>query len=90
MRHIQFQTDYTYCPKGHGDWVFVPASTLYPDIFWCGKCDLFYEPSVRALSQEKLNKEFSSDRAAEIIKRATFLEWKSKLQPSDMPPPRNN
>lgn len=84
MRDITFQIDYTFCPKGHGDWVFVPSSTLYADVFWCEKCDCFYSPTVEKMTKEKLNKEFYSDRAADIIERAKFLKWKDGLNYSDM------
>ena len=90
MRDIRFQIDCTYCPKGHEDWVFVPSSILYPDVFWCKKCDCFYEPSVIAVKRGSINKDFSSDREADLIERAEFLEWKSKLQPKDMPPLKTN
>ncbi len=85
MKNLTFQIDYTYCPKGHGDWIFIPSSILYPDIFYCESCDCFYEPSVKKLERGKINKEFSSDREADLIKRAKFLKWKSNLQLSDMP-----
>jgi len=84
MREIKFNVDYTFCPKGHGDWVFVPSSTLYADVFWCEKCDCFYFPTVEKMTKEKLNKEFYSDRAQEIIDRAKFLKWKESLEYSDM------
>lgn len=77
--------DDRYCPKGHGDWVFIPASTLYSDIYWCELCDCFYYPRVQAQSYESLNKNYSSDRAKALIDRAKFLKWKSKLQQKDMP-----
>ena len=77
----------TYCPKGHGDWVFVPASTLYSDIYWCEKCNSFYYPKVAPMTAERLNKDYSSDRAGDLIKRAKFIKWKSELQPKDMPQP---
>lgn len=76
--------DDTYCPKGHGDWVFIPASLLHSDIYWCEKCDCFYYPKVQAQSYESLNKYYSSDRAAELIKRAKFLRWRDSLTPKDM------
>lgn len=82
---LTFQIDYTFCPKGHGEWVFVPSSTLYPDIFWCPACDCFYEPELRPVKRGKINEDFSSDREGAIIERARFLQWKSKLQPKDMP-----
>ncbi len=85
MRNVQFQIDYSYCPKGHGDWVFIPSSILYPDIFWCKQCDCFYEPNVRAVKRGKVNESFNSDREKELIERANFIEWRSKLQIKDMP-----
>ena len=84
MKYLKLKIDYNYCPKGHADWVFITASTLYPDIFWCERCDTFYEPSVKPKSKEQLNKDFSSDRAGELIKYAEFLQWKSKLTTKDM------
>ncbi len=65
--------------------MFVPASGLYSDIYWCEKCDCFYFPKVQSQSYEQLNKQFSSDRAAELIKRAEFLRWKDNLNYADMP-----
>lgn len=87
MKNLTFQIDYEYCPKGHGDWIFIPSSTLYPDIFWCEKCDCFYEPSVRTVKRGTINKNFNSDREKDLIDRAKFLNWKNKLQPKDMPKP---
>ena len=84
--------DDDHCPSGHGSWVFVPASTLYSDIYWCPGCDVFYQPTVKKFTKEKLNEEFSSDRAGAIIKRAEFIRWKSDLAPADMErmtPPNN-
>lgn len=75
----------TYCPKGHDSWVFIPASTLYSDIYWCGRCNLFYYPKVASMSIEKLNKGYTSDRAYDLIKRAEFILWKESLRYSDMP-----
>ena len=85
MKNITFNVDYTYCPKGHGDWIFVGSTTLYSNIFWCEKCNCFYEPSVRKVTAEDINKNFNSDRAKEIVKRAEFLKWKSGLSYKDMP-----
>jgi len=84
MRNLNFQIDYTYCPKGHGDWIFIPSSTLYPDIFWCKQCDCFYEPSVRAVKRGMINKNFYSDRELDLIKHAEFIEWKKGLNYKDM------
>lgn len=83
MKKIAFDLDYQFCPKGHL-WTFVPVSTLYSDIFWCEKCDCFYEPSVRKITKEILNKNFSSDRASEIISLAKFYNWRSSLSKKDM------
>jgi len=80
-----YSWDDTYCPKGHGDWVFIPASMLYPDIYWCEKCDAFYYPKVAPMTAEKLNEDFSSDRASELTKRARFIKWKEGLSYKDMP-----
>lgn len=79
---ITFNTDFSYCPKGH-EWRFIPSSTLYGDIFWCEQCDCFYYPSVKKLTKENLNKEFYSDRAEDLIKRAKFLQWKDSLNYKD-------
>ena len=84
MKDITFQIDYTFCPKGHSDWVFIPSSTLYPAIFWCEKCDCFYEPSIKQVKRGTINDDFVSDRESDLIKRAKFIKWKSKLQPKDM------
>ena len=85
-RNYAFQIDYEYCPKGHEDWVYIPSSTLYPDVFWCEKCDCFYEPTVEKLVRGKINKNFNSDREQDLIDCARFLRWKERLQPKDMPP----
>lgn len=84
MKTISFNIDYSYCPKGHS-WIFISQSTLYSDIFWCEDCDLFYYPSVKPLTQAKLNENFSSDRAYDIIKLAKFKKWKDTLSLKDMP-----
>lgn len=76
--------DDTYCPKGHSGWVFIPASTLYSDIYYCPECKVFYYPTVKKLTREQLNREYSTDRATELIKRAEFITWKNKLTPRDM------
>ena len=86
MRNLTFQIDYEYCPEGHLDWIFIPSSILYPDVFYCEKCNCFYEPSVRKVKIGQINKDFSSDREADLIKRAKFLKWKNNLQLVDMPP----
>lgn len=80
-----YSWDDTYCPKGHGSWVFVPASTLYPDIYWCDKCDCFYNPICVEMSYDELNEDFSSDRASDLIQWAKFLKWRDSLSPKDMP-----
>jgi len=85
MKESEFSIDWTYCPKGHGDWIFIPSSTLYSDIFWCEKCDCFYYPSVKKIGKEELNKNYNSDRADDLIKRANFLKWKNSLSYKDMP-----
>lgn len=84
MKQITFSVDFSYCPKGHS-WTFVPPSTLYSDIFWCEDCNLFYYPSVKPITKEKLNLNFSSDRASDIIKLAKFKKWKDTLSIKDMP-----
>ncbi len=84
MREIKFSIDYTYCPKGHGDWIFIPSSILYSDVFWCEECGFFYEPSVKKLLSSDINKEYNSDRADELVKRADFIKWKNSLKQSDM------
>ena len=83
MKQVQFNVDYSFCPKDH-PWIFVPSSTLYSDVFYCENCDCFYFPSVEKLTKEKLNREFSSDRANDIIKQAKFIQWKNSLRYSDM------
>lgn len=85
MKTLSFQVDYSFCPEGHNEWVFVPSSTLYGDIFWCDKCDCFYLPSVKKISKERLNVGFLSDRAQEIIELARFIKWKNSLSVKDMP-----
>jgi hypothetical protein len=77
--------DDTYCPEGHGAWVFIPAATLYSDIYWCRVCDCFYQPTVKRVTYDKLNREFSSDRAEALRQRGAFLAWKANLSPKDMP-----
>lgn len=79
-----YSWDDRYCPKGHGDWVFIPPSTLHSDIYWCEKCDLFYCPKVAPLTKAKLNEEYTSDRAAALIEYAEFLQWRANLTPQDM------
>lgn len=83
MKEVKFNIDYTYCPKGHGDWVFIPSSFLYSDLFWCENCHCFYEPSVRRIDSEKINKSFSSDRASELVERANYIKWKNSLTMND-------
>jgi len=83
MREIKFDVDYTFCPKGHS-WTFIPASTMYSAIFWCKECDCFYTPVVESLTKEKLNEQFSSDRALDLIKFAEFIRWKKGLNRKDM------
>lgn len=73
-----------YCPKGHGDWTLIPASTLYYQIIWCEKCECFYENTLKKVTSESLNKNFSCDRAKELIDYARFIKWKSGLSMSDM------
>ncbi len=85
MRNLTFDIDYTYCPKGHGDWIHVPTSISYPDIFWCEQCNLFYTPTVKAIKAEDINKNFNSDRAGDLIKMAEFIKWKKGLSYKDMP-----
>lgn len=77
--------DDTYCPKGHGSWTFLPASILYSDIYWCPDCDLFYQPTVKSMTPERLNKEFASDHATQLKQRARFIKWKDNLSYKDMP-----
>lgn len=84
-RKLQFDIDYTYCPKGHGDWTFIPTSTLYSDLFWCEKCNYFYEPSIKMIKKGDINKHFNSDRENDLKIRAKFLKWKSGLSYIDMP-----
>lgn len=84
MKTHTFSLDYTYCPKGHTDWVYIKSSTLYSDIFWCEKCDCFYEPSVRKIARGVINKNYSSDREGDLIKRAKFTAWKETLTYNDM------
>lgn len=76
--------DDTYCPKGHGNWVFIPASMLYPDVYYCPTCKLFYTPTVQKVTAEQITKEYNSDRASELIKRAEFITWKNNLTIKDM------
>lgn len=76
--------DDTYCPAGHGDWVFISATTLYSDLYWCPTCDCFYQPTVKKITYEELNKDFSSDRAADLVERGRFLKWKDGLSYKDM------
>lgn len=77
--------DDRHCPKGHGNWVFIPASILYSDLYWCEDCECFYEPIVKKLPYDVLNEQYSSDRAADLVKRARFLMWKDSLTMKDMP-----
>lgn len=84
MRNLTFQIDYTYCPKGHADWIFVPSSTLYSDVFWCEKCDYFYVPTVKKVSYIEINKDYNSDRAKEVKQYAEFLKWRKGLTRKDM------
>ena len=85
MKQTTFNIDYTFCPKGHA-WIFIPSSTLYSDLFWCSKCDCFYEPRIGVVKKESIKKQFVSDRVNDLINRAKFLDWKSKLEYNDMPP----
>jgi len=85
MKQVTFQIDYTYCPKGHGDWIFIPSSTLCYDVFWCEKCDCFYEPIVKEMKKGKIKEQFNETREDDLKKRARFLAWKEKLQYKDMP-----
>jgi len=83
MTRITFDVDYSYCPKGHA-WIHIGSSTLYWDVFWCEKCDCFYEPIVKAVPRGTINESFSSDRESDLIEYAKFLAWKSKLTMKDM------
>jgi hypothetical protein len=85
MKTITFQIDYTYCPEGHGDWVFIPSSTMYSDIFYCPKCDCFYQPSVKKIKRGEINKDYNSDREKDLIEYAEFIKWKNGLSKKDMP-----
>lgn len=84
MRKLTFEIDYSFCPQGH-DWTFLPASTMYSDIFWCADCGCFYYPSVKKLTPDQLNKDFRSDRAAELVRYAEFRKWRDGLSIKDMP-----
>lgn len=84
MKTVTFNIDYTYCPEGHA-WTFIPASTMYSDIFWCEKCECFYYPSVKRMTADQLNKDFCGDRAADLIRYAEFLRWREGLSIKDMP-----
>ncbi len=85
MRQLTFDMDYTYCPKGHGDWIHMPSSTLYPDVFWCDKCDCFYEPSVRPLKKGKIDEDYTVGREDQLKKMAKFISWREGLSFKDMP-----
>lgn len=78
MKTIQFEIDYSFCPEGHR-WVYLSANLLYPDVFYCEKCNCFYEPTVRKVERGAINKDFSSDRERDLIARAKFLDWKNNL-----------
>lgn len=83
MKQLTFSMDYTYCPKGHGDWIFIPASTLFYDVWFCEKCDCFYEPTVTKIKKGAINKNFHSDREKQLFDRAMFLKWKNALSYED-------
>ncbi|MFW5962631.1 MAG: hypothetical protein ACOCQR_03345 [bacterium] len=85
MKNYIFNIDYTHCPKGHSEWVLIPSSILYPDIFYCFECDCFYSPTVKKKERGEINKEFSNDREQELIDRAKFIKWRDSLSPEDMP-----
>lgn len=85
MKTITFNIDYQFCPEGHGDWIFIPSSTLHSDIWWCKECDCFYEPSVKKIKYGVINKNYNSDREDDLKKRAIFLKWKNGLSYKDMP-----
>lgn len=83
MINHRFSIDYTCCPKGHR-WIFIPSSTLYSDTWYCEDCECLYEPSVRKIKKGNINKNFHTDREADILKRGKFLKWKDKLTYKDM------
>ena len=83
MKKLTLDIDYTYCPKGHGDWVYIPSSTLYSDLWWCKDCDCFYQPSVKRIEKGVINKNFNSDREKDLRNYADFLQWKQRLSIKD-------
>lgn len=80
---ITFSVDFDFCVCGNR-WTFISASGLYSDLFYCKHCGCFYFPTVKKLTFKELNKEFYSDRAKELVKRAEFIEWKKTLKYKDM------
>lgn len=62
-----------YCPNGH-KWVFVPASTLYPDYYYCSEEDEFWEPTVRKLKVIDIAKQYNGDRPNAMIVHALAEE----------------
>lgn len=83
MKRYSFEIDYTFCPEGHGSWTFIGSSILYSDIFYCTDCDCFYVPSLRKIVRGEINKDYTSDREADLIRLANFKRWKSKLTIED-------
>ena len=71
--------DDEHCPNGH-KWIFCPASTLYPDFYYCEEDEQFYEPTVKKLPVETIAKQYNGDRANAMVVYALRNEALEKLR----------
>ena len=67
-----------FCPNGHR-WVFIQASGLYPDYYYCIDEDKFWEPTVKSLIEANIVKNYNHNRPDEMRKLAIRKDTLRKI-----------
>jgi len=72
-----------FCPKGH-KWIFVSASLLSDDYFYCAECDKIYGITVKEIPKKWFDKNYNTDRFGRMKELALIKEARTKVTKDDL------
>ena len=73
-----YRQESEYCHKGH-PWIFIDASVLYGQYFYCKECDKLYRLHPVEITREEVNKGFNTERYNEMVSMAKLKEFKKSI-----------
>ncbi len=72
-----------YCNTCDNDLIRIPNSVLFPECFYCEKCDKFYHKRLVPIS-EKSFEQFNVKRRGELKELAMICKGRAKVSREDL------